>query len=258
MFSLRGEPLELALIVFCMELFRELGKQSFLSLLIYAILFAILAIVEWCYPSLQGVLLQWQDPSFVVGIPASVLGTAYVLTIRNPKNYLGFYPGILMSLLLSVQFYLRGSFDLVILYVCLFTPFLIFSLLSWRKQTLNPTASSKAFTPTFLSYKTAIITTIIALAIVLADYALTTLVIHHDGWGDAIAIKIAGGLMIAASCLANFWMIYKKVDAWFWWIAYCLSGLVFFIMIANLFSIVLFTIMLIVNLFGMIAWIRIK
>lgn len=240
-----------------MELYRELGKQSLLSVLLYAVLFAALAVVEWCCPSLKGVLLQWQDPSFVVGIPASVLGTAYVLTIRNPKNYLGFYPGIVMSLLLSVQFLLRGSYDLVVLYICLFTPFLIFSLLTWRKQTLHPTQSGEAFVPTFLSMKAAILTTLIALAIVLADYALATLVINHDGWGEGIALKIAGGLMIASSCLANYWMIYKKTDAWYWWITYCLSGLACFIMIANLFSIVLFTVMLLVNLSGLVAWLKI-
>lgn len=238
-------------------LYRELGKQSLISVILYAVLFAALAAVEWCYPTLKGVLLQWQDPSFVVGIPASILGTVYVLTIRNPKNYLGFYPGIVMSLLLSVQFLLRGSYDLVVLYVCLFTPFLIFSLLTWRKQTLHPTQSAEAFTPTFLSMKAAILTTFIALAIVLADYALATLVINHDGWGDGIALKIAGGWMIASSCLANYWMIYKKTDAWYWWITYCLSGLVCFIMITNLFSIVLFTVMLLVNLSGLVAWLKI-
>lgn len=238
-------------------LYHELGKQGLVSLLLYVVLFVALAIIEWLCPGLKGTLLQWSDPSFVVGIPASVLGTAYVLTIRNPKNYLGFYPGIVMSLLLSVQFFLRGSYDLVILYICLFTPFLVFSLVTWRRQTLGASQTSSHFAPAFLSGKAAALTLMIGLAIVAADYALATLVINHDTWSEAIALKIAGGCMIAASCLANYWMIYKKNDAWIWWIIYCLSGLVCFVLIANLFSIVLFTVMLLVNLSGQVAWLKI-
>ena len=67
-------------------LWQELGKHILLSMGIFSALFLILYIVEWAVPSLSGVLLQWHDPAFVVGIPASVIGVAYVLTIRNPKN----------------------------------------------------------------------------------------------------------------------------------------------------------------------------
>ena len=67
-------------------LWQELGKRTLLSLGIFSALFLILYIVEWAVPSLGGVLLQWHDPAFVVGIPASVIGVGYVLTIRNPQN----------------------------------------------------------------------------------------------------------------------------------------------------------------------------
>ena len=82
------------------SLWKDFGKQILVSLGIFSTLFLILYIVEWLVPSLQGTLLQWHDPAFVVGIPASAIGVGYVLTIRNPKNYTGFYGGILLNLLL--------------------------------------------------------------------------------------------------------------------------------------------------------------
>ena len=74
-------------------LWQEFARNILISLGIFSALFLILYIVEWAVPSLSGVLLQWCDPAFIVGIPASVIGVAYVLTIRNPKNYTGFVVG---------------------------------------------------------------------------------------------------------------------------------------------------------------------
>ena len=96
-------------------LWKQFATQILISIGIFSALFLILYIIEWLAPSLAGALLRWHDPAFVVGVPASVIGVAYVLTIRNPKNYTGFFGGILMALLLSVQFYLQGNMDLVVL-----------------------------------------------------------------------------------------------------------------------------------------------
>ena len=66
-----------------------------LSVGLYAVLFLVLQAVEWLWAGrFGGRLLQWSSPAFCVGVPASVLGTAYVLTIRNPQNYTGFWSGI--------------------------------------------------------------------------------------------------------------------------------------------------------------------
>lgn len=236
-------------------LYSELLRMSGWSLLIYTLLFAVLWVVEQCCPELSGTLLRWQEPAFLVGIPASILGTAYVLTIRNPRNYLGFYPGIVMSLLLSLQFYLRGSYDLMVLYLAVFIPFQMKALLTWRHDT-HQSAEASPIRPTFLSVKTSIITRLISLSIILGDYALATYIIHHHQWTDQWEIKLCGAITIASAILANYWMIYKKNDAWFYWIYYCLSSIVMFVMIGNIFSIVLFTVMLVVNMTAQFAWLR--
>jgi hypothetical protein len=62
--------------------------------------------------------------------------------------------------------------------------------------------------------------------------------------------------MIASSTLANFILIYQKIDAWIWWVVYALAGMIFYALIGNAFSFVLFTVFLLVNGAAGIAWIK--
>jgi hypothetical protein len=64
--------------------------------------------------------------------------------------------------------------------------------------------------------------------------------------------------MIASSTLANFILIYQKIDAWLWWTVYALAGMMFYAFIGNAFSFVLFTVFLLVNGGAGIAWIKLK
>lgn len=240
------------------SLWTEFGKQMLVSAAIFVALFLILYIIEWLVPSLASTLLQWSDPAFVVGIPASVIGVGYVMTIRNPKNYVGFIGGVTMALLLATQFYLQGNIDLVVLQLAVFIPFMVMSFVRWRKQTLQPQQTNQSFIPQWLSTKFQIITIALMLVIIVADYALATLVIQHNLWTDNILLKLMGGLMIASSTLANFILIYQKIDAWFWWVMYAVAGMVFYAMIGNAFSFVLFAVFLVVNGGAGIAWIKIR
>jgi nicotinamide riboside transporter PnuC len=191
-----------------------------------------------------------------VGIPASVIGVAYVLTIRNPHNYMGFAGGMLMALLLAVQFFLLGSYDLVILQLAVFFPFLLISFVRWRRQALSLSVAQQPFYPEWLPLRQRLISIVLLLVIIVADYVLATLLIQHNAWSENIVLKLIGGLMIASSTLANFILIYQKIDAWVWWIVYALSGMIFYALIGNAFSFVLFTVFLLVNGGAGLAWIK--
>lgn len=248
-------------------LLKELGKQTIVSLVIYAALFLVLFLVEYMHPSLRGHLLQWHlhgssniNWAFIIGIPASVFGTAYVLTIKNPSNYTGFYIGVLMSILLSIQFFLQGNFDLVFLYACIFIPFQLKTLFSWRKATLNPGNNNTAFTPTFLPKYHEYNVILAALAIIALDYVLATGVLeanpaHRGDWGHNVVIKLLSGATIATSFFANYLMISKRNDSWLCWVLYSVFSIALFVILGNAFSIVLFSVMLIVNMSAQIAWI---
>ncbi|MBQ5387589.1 MAG: nicotinamide mononucleotide transporter [Paludibacteraceae bacterium] len=239
-------------------LWKQFAMHILFSIGIFSALFLILYSIEWLIPALNGMLLKWHESAFLVGIPASVIGVAYVLTIRNPKNYTGFCGGILMALLLSVQFYLQGNIDLVFLQLLVFVPFMLSSLLRWRKLLLQPQKTDQPFVPEWLPRRLQWLSVLILLIVVLGDYALATLVIQQDAWDENILIKLMGGVMIASSTLANFILIYQKIDAWIWWGLYALSGIVLYVLIGNLFSVVLFVVFLVINGSAGIAWFRLR
>lgn len=238
------------------QLLQECGRQTLVSVGIFTALFLVLFVVEWLFPSLRGTLLQWSDPAFVVGIPASVIGTAYVLTIRNPKNYIGFYGDILMALLLAVQFYLQGSLDLVLLYGAVFVPLGIYSLIVWRTHTMQPEFVEESLSPRWLPHTLQCFMVVVALVIIVVDYVAATQFFQNNGWWDNVALKLVSGLLIASAILANGLLVGQRIDAWIWWVVYSLSGMAIAVMIGNIFSLALFTVFLFVNGSTGIAWIR--
>ena len=232
-----------------------------LSVGIYAALFVVLLVVERLCEPLRDVLLQWDSAAFIVGIPASVVGTAYVLTIRNPQNYTGFIGGIAMAVLLGTQFALQGNYDLTFLQIGIFIPFMLLSLITWRKklEATQPTeTAAKPFSPEYLHGWRQGLTLTLALLIVVADYAFTTRVLNHDAWADQWLLKLAGAVMIASSVMANFWLIYQKMDAWIWWILYSLAGILFYVLLGNIYCIVLFLFYLVINASAFVAWQRLR
>lgn len=245
------------------QLFLEMLRKTLFSCGLFLLLFAVLYLIEWLVPSQRGQLLQWDNAAFIVGIPASVIGVAYVLTIKNPQNYTGFYGGILMALLLSCQFFLQGNYDLVFLQLGVFIPFMAKSIVEWRRNTMHNVQCTMQnvkeetpFVPQYLHGRALLWTIVAAVAIVVLDYILATLFIQHDAWDTHVLLKLCSGLMIASSALANFWLIYQKIDAWIWWVVYSASGMVLYVLISNMFSLLLFTVFLIVNGSAMIAWMR--
>ncbi len=231
------------------SMWRELGKNLLLSLGLFVALFLLCYVLEVTF-GLS--LLHFFDAAFCVGIPASVVGVGYVLTIRNPANYTGFWLGILMSLLLAVQFFLQGNYDLSILYVACFVPFQIKSICTWKKAAGNHT--SEALEPAFLPMKQMLVSAAVFVVIILLDYLLATFVINHDTLRQNVAVKLMGAMLIASSILANYWLIYKKNDAWIYWVVYSFSGVVFYILVNNIFSVVLFGFFLVINSMAGISW----
>ncbi len=232
-------------------LWLALCKNTLISLALFVCLFGLLWIAELIFPDAN--LLKWSDPAWCVGIPASVIGVAYILTIKDPQNYTGFYAGIIMSVLLGVQFLLQEQFDSTFLYFCVFIPFQVKSIINWSKPAVD---DAKPFSPEFLSTKTVVLTRLVYFIIIGFDYLLATVVFQHNGLWDNVAIKLFNAVLIASSIMANFWLIYRKNDAWIYWILYSVAGIGLFIILGNIFSIVLFSFFLIINAMAGIAWFR--
>jgi nicotinamide riboside transporter PnuC len=233
----------------------ELLQKTSISCGIFASLFLVLMVVEYLFPNLKGVLLRWEDLDFIVAIPASIVGVAYVMTIANPNNYIGFYAGILMALLLSLQFYLIGSFDLVLLYLFVFIPFFVLSIKNWKRVQ----DASEDNPPAFMSVQKILLVIAIFILLIVVDYLLTTFILTENNRGILWAdwpVKLSSAIMIGSSFFANLLLIWKKNETWIFWIIYNLSGIIFNIIVNNIFSIVLFVIFLIINLNAQITWFK--
>lgn len=237
------------------KLWRETGANSLIAIVLFGALLGVLYVAELLIPELAGKLLFFNQPAFCVGIPASIIGVAYILSIKNPANYTGFYLGVGSSALLGVQFYLNGLFDLTFLYFVVFIPFQIMAIMSWKKG--SKTQKEEVFAPEFLNMSTMLITLFAFLAIIVVDYLFATFVMYGDGLCENVVAKIISGSMIAASVLANYWLIYKKNDSWLYWLVYSVAGMLLAVVVtSNIFSLVLFIFFLVINGVATMAWIK--
>lgn len=233
-------------------LWRALGRNTILSIIMFAAIFGLLWIAEQ-FIFEPGTLLKWTDAAWCVGIPASIIGVAYILTIRDPQNYTGFFAGILMSVLLGIQFTLQGSYDSTFLYFFVFIPFQMMSIYKWSRKKEDGGAS---FEPKFLDMPRFWLSIGIGLAVTAGDYLIQTFAFQQNGLDENIAVKLCNGLMISSSFLANYWLIYRKNDSWLYWFIYSVAGIVLFIILGNIFSLVLFCFFLVINSMAGIAWIK--
>ncbi len=238
-------------------LWRALGRNTLISIILFGALMGLLWLAEWILNSqfsiLNSQLLKWHDPAWLVGIPASVIGVAYILTIRDPKNYTGFYAGIIMSVLLGIQFLLQGQFDSTFLYFFVFVPFQMMSIYKWSRSKDDGGAS---FEPKFLDTPRLILSVALLIAITAGDFLIMTHLTPTLSQGEGASQLLLNGLLISSSFLANYWLIYRKTDSWIYWFIYSIAGIGLFIIVGNIFSIVLFTFFLVINSMAGIAWIK--
>ena len=239
------------------HLWRAFGRNFITSILLFGAFLGLLWLVEILFPSMQGQLLHFDNTAWVVGIPASIIGVAYILTVRDPQNFTGFFAGIVMSALLGVQFTLLRQYDSTFLYFFVFIPFQMMSIYKWSRKKEDGGAS---FEPKFLDIPRFWLSVGLCIAITLGDYFIQTFVFNGNGdLTENVAAKLCSGLMISSSFLANYWLIYRKTDSWVYWFIYSVSGIVFFSLPGathNPFSIVLFIFFLVINSMAGIAWIR--
>lgn len=188
----------------------------------------------------------------IISLFASVLGVQYVLSIRNPQNYTGFYPGVISSILLALQFYFQQNYDLTILYLFVFVPFQIISLINWRKKLMNISPIDKPFKPKFLSVKTMVLAMLVTIVIAIVDIILMTKITEKP----FDLLTVVSALVLSTSVLANFLLIGKKIDAWFYWLLYSAFGMSLAFMINNSFNMLLFAIFIVINTLTTISWIK--
>lgn len=235
------------------HLWLTLGRNFIISIILFGALLGVLWVAEMIFPSVT--LLKWHDTAWVIGIPASIIGVAYILTVRDPQNYTGFFAGIVMSVLLGIQFLLQEpkGIDSAFLFFFVFIPFQLMSIYKWSR---NKNDGGASFEPKFLDTPRLMLSIAMLVFITLGDYMLCSYVLYNDGMAHNILIKLLSGLLISSSFLANYWLIYRKTDSWLYWVIYSLAGIGLFIILGNIFSIVLFCFFLVINSMAGYAWVK--
>ncbi len=235
------------------HLWLALGRNFIFSIILFGALLGVLWVAEMIFPSVT--LLKWHDPAWVIGIPASVIGVAYILTVRDPQNYTGFFAGIVMSVLLGIQFLLQEpkGIDSAFLFFFVFIPFQLMSIYKWSRSKKDGGAS---FEPKFLDTPRLILSISMLVFLTAGDYLMATYAFQQNELSDNVTIKLLNGLLISSSFLANYWLIYRKTDSWIYWFIYSIAGIGLFIILGNAFSIVLFCFFLVINSMAGIAWIK--
>ena len=221
------------------------------NLVIAIILTAALMLAMWIY-NIPIIL----DKVLILSVIATISGVAYLLTIRNPQNYFGFYLGIVSSVCLGVQFAFLGGYDLTFLYFAVFIPFQYAAIVNWKKKSLQK-ADNEMFMPKFLPLKKQLFFFIIFLVIIIIDYIFGSFFLNsfkNKAFFDDFLVKIVFATMISSSILANYLMIGKWLDTWLYWLLYSVSAIFSAIIIQNNFNLLLFVFFLIINTITFISW----
>ncbi len=231
-------------------LWRDCGKNLLISCGVFIIFFALLYLAEcWFVPT--GTLLQFHSLAFCVGIPASVIGVGHILTIRDPKNYVGFIPGLVMEALQAWQFYLLGAYDLMCFYIFFFMPIQLATLLRWEKK-----QKTDESTPVWMSRREKWIAILVFILIVALDYLLLTFVVEKNTLVENLFIKLLSGSMMAAAILANYGLYFHKKDAWIYWVINSVVGLILYLQLGQYFNVVLYIFFIVINTIALVAWVK--
>ncbi len=186
------------------------------------------------------------NPYLPLEMAAGIIGSAYVLTVKNPNNYFGFVLGVSMSILLAIQFFVEGFKDQTILYCAVFIPCQLLTLVKWISASKGNSHDSKYAIPSFMGVKGLFIGLFIFIDIIVLD-----LLVLQD---EITLATIMSACVVAASTEANFLMIRKHTDAWFYWIAFSIFGIVQMICIENYVTLTLYILYIIINGTACVAW----
>ncbi len=222
------------------QLLKEVGLNTLLSMAIFAVVLVFLFLIGQ-----EGNIKN-------IAIASGLIGSAYVLIIRNPNNYFGFVLGIISSILLGIQFYQAQSPDLPVLYFFVFIPCQIITLYTWIQGNRNK-ENAAPFNPSFLSLVPFLLVTGLFVVLFFADLLIVRLVFHDT---QASAIQVMSALVVASSILANFLIIKKKTDTWYYWVIFSIAGVILNILYQDYVTLTLFVVYTVINFSACLVWIK--
>jgi nicotinamide riboside transporter PnuC len=200
------------------------------------------------------------DNVLFFSILSTITGVCYILTIRNPEYYTGFYFGIVSSACLGVQMALLGNLDQTLLYLAVFVPCQTSSLINWRKKYFTKTGKEK-FVPEFSPFKMQMLYLLIFIVLTVADFVFMSKFLPKynslDFWAK-VGEKSVFAVMVSSSILANFLLIGKRMETWLCWVIYSGLAVISAVIVKNSFNLLLFIFFLVINTLCFISWLQLR
>lgn len=196
------------------------------------------------------VLLKYttDTPVTPLEVISSMFGIAYILTIRNPNNYIGFYVGIVSSVLLAWHFFNINEIPSGVIYMCVYIPCQILTIISWVKNKKSA-KQGEVFAPSFLSRKMLYYSLAVLLAIIIVSY-----IVYSQLYEIFWVMVLMNAVFVGTNILANVLVIMKKCECFFFWILSCILGAVIFTLAGSYFTVLLYFVFITINALALINW----
>lgn len=222
-------------------------KEIIRNILLISLLFGAMTIV----------LFRVQDNYTVdwLSLLGTILSASYIISCRNPYNYLVFIPGVISSILLGMAF-LDSNLNGSVSYLGVFLPAQIYSFFIWRRKALAHLSEGNraVAAPRWQTGKERIYTFIALIGLM----ALNALVNRHFNPGYSGIALFFDALFFATSILANVLLVYKLTESRILWVIFSLAGLGLAICLntINFYMIEMFVLFLVINVIVLINWIK--
>lgn len=179
---------------------------------------------------------------------SSLLGISYILTIRNPNNYIGFYVGIVSSVLLAMHFFEIKEYPSGVLYLGVYVPCQILTIINWVKGQ-RAMKKDEVFTPSFLSKRG--LSMMLGLLVIVSVVTYTVFYrIQQSFW----VVLLLNAVFVGFNVLANILVIMKKTECFFFWVLSCILGAIIFTLAGSYFTVLLYCVFITVNTLALINW----
>lgn len=227
-------------------------KQLITNIVIILILFGAMA---YCL-SLAGEIKTF-DLIYFIG---SVLAAAYVLTVRNPYNYMALACGAASSVIMVYSlFYVNPN--MAYTYLFIFIPCQSYSFFAWRKMFYTKMIAQKqgrddtkeSGAPRFLTTPQLGIMLLLFVVVFIID----VVVFYYAFSNTNLVLLLLNGFFFTLSVSSNLLLSRKITDAWIHWVLFSLCGIVIALYNGNIdyYLLSIFLVFLGVNAIALYKWI---
>lgn len=222
---------------------KEIVKYFLLVVLIFSVLTGVLFVFEDNYQ------IQW------MAFAGSVLSVTYILSIRNPYNYLGFIVGVVASLVLTAALW-KVDLDGALTYLCVFLPAQLYSFRLWRKRAKIAAREQMwaLSAPRWQTWRERWLTLGVGLLIM----AVMSVVLRYFNPDFGIISLLFNSLFTTTAVLGNVLLIYKLTDSRIYWVIFSMAGMGLSLSLGqnSLYFMMMFLLFTVVSIIVLVNWIK--